>query len=56
MPFFLLLRKKAEYPLEGLGGNEEFLQLLRNETIQTIHTKELTLEDIVIRVTGRKLQ
>lgn len=44
-----------EFPVDGLGSNEEFLALLRGEEIETIHTKEATLEDVFIQVTGRSL-
>lgn len=47
---------QEEFALEGLGINEKFLQILRNERVQTIHTKEPSLEDIFIRLTGRRLQ
>jgi fluoroquinolone transport system ATP-binding protein len=43
------------YPLDGLGENSAFLDLLRTEPIQTMHTQEPTLEDIFISVTGRSL-
>ena len=45
-----------EFPLLGLGESAEFLELLRGGTIQTLHTKEATLEDVFIRVTGRELR
>ena len=45
----------AEFPLEGLGANEEFLTLIRGSEIETIHTLEATLEDVFIRLTGRRL-
>ena len=45
-----------EFPLEGLGGNPEFLALLNDATIHTLHTPEATLEDVFIRVTGQGLQ
>lgn len=45
----------SEFPLDGLGTNTDFLHLLRDETIQTIHTQETTLENIFIEVTGRQL-
>lgn len=48
--------QQREFALEGLGSNNEFLSLLRAEPIQTIHTKEATLDDIFIKVTGRALQ
>ncbi len=44
-----------EFPLEALGSNEQFFDLLRQYPIETIHTQEASLEDIFIRVTGRSL-
>jgi fluoroquinolone transport system ATP-binding protein len=45
--------KTAEFVQAGLGNNEAFFQLLREKEIVTMHTKEATLEDIFVRVTGR---
>jgi fluoroquinolone transport system ATP-binding protein len=45
-----------EFPLEGVGGNAEFLSLLRSGNVQTIHTLETTLEDVFVQVTGRALE
>lgn len=45
-----------DFPLAGLADNEAFLQLLRKHPVQTLHSREATLEDIFIRVTGRSLQ
>ena len=47
---------KKEFPLQGIGSNENFSRLLNEESIETIHTGEATLEDIFIKITGRKLQ
>ncbi len=44
-----------DFPLAGLGQNQRFLNLISCSEIETIHTKESTLEDIFIRVTGRNL-
>lgn len=44
-----------EFPLEGLGDNPYFLNVLRSQTIETIHTQETTLEKIFIQTTGREL-
>lgn len=44
-----------EFSLEGIGENKEFLDILRNKSLQTLHTQEATLEDIFIKVTGRSL-
>lgn len=48
-------RNSCEFALDGLGENNDFLRVLRNEHIQTIHTQETTLENIFIQVTGREL-
>ncbi|HEY0606866.1 MAG TPA: ABC transporter ATP-binding protein, partial [Herpetosiphonaceae bacterium] len=48
--------QQADFALAGLGENRDFLGLLRQDSVQTIHTQEATLEDIFIRVTGRGLQ
>ena len=45
----------AEFALAGLADNPAFQSVLRASTIQTIHSREATLEDIFIRVTGRGL-
>ncbi len=44
-----------EFSLESVGVNNEFIELLRTERIETIHSLEATLEDIFIEVTGRVL-
>jgi fluoroquinolone transport system ATP-binding protein len=45
----------ADYPLEGLADNAAFHQVLRERDVQTLHTREATLADVFIRVTGRAL-
>lgn len=47
--------ERSEFPLEGLGDNPEFLDILRRREIETLHTLEATLDDIFVRVTGRRL-
>lgn len=44
-----------EFNLTGLADNTEFLNTLRHESLQTIHTQETSLEDIFIQITGRAL-
>ncbi|MFO7827486.1 MAG: ABC transporter ATP-binding protein [Bacteroidales bacterium] len=44
-----------EFALDFLGENSEFLSLIKNERIDSIHTEEATLEDVFIKVTGRNL-
>ncbi|MGB3682058.1 MAG: ABC transporter ATP-binding protein [Rubrobacteraceae bacterium] len=46
---------RREFPLDGLGDDDRFLALLREERIETIHTGEATLEDIFIETTGKSL-
>ncbi|WP_458127084.1 ABC transporter ATP-binding protein [Paenibacillus sp. Z3-2] len=45
----------AAFPQQGLGDNEIFLSLIRNYSIETIHSQEASLEQIFIEVTGREL-
>jgi fluoroquinolone transport system ATP-binding protein len=47
---------QAQFPLDGLGANTDFLRLLTSNNIETLHTEEATLEDIFIQVTGETLQ
>jgi len=46
----------VEFPLDGIGKNKEFLNLLQTKEIETLHSGETTLEDIFIQVTGVKLK
>jgi len=43
------------FPMEGLAENKSFMNLIRHEQIETIHSLEATLEQIFIDVTGRAL-
>jgi fluoroquinolone transport system ATP-binding protein len=45
----------ADYPLDGLADDPSFHRVLRECEVQTIHTREATLADVFIRVTGRTL-
>ena len=48
--------ERRDFPLDGLGDNQEFLQLLQSAgRLETIHTQETTLEKIFIQVTGQEL-
>lgn len=47
--------EQATFELAGLAENGRFQQLLRDDSIQTMHTQEATLEEIFIEVTGREL-
>ncbi|MBN2636320.1 MAG: ABC transporter ATP-binding protein [Prolixibacteraceae bacterium] len=44
-----------EFNMEGLADNNDFLELLRKNHIRSIHSKEASLEDIFIQLTGKRL-
>ncbi len=47
--------KAHQFALDGLGTNSDFIQLITNEYVQSIHSAEATLEDVFIKTTGEKL-
>ena len=47
--------EQRDFALAGLADNAEFLNLLREGNVRTVHTQEATLENIFIEVTGRSL-
>lgn len=54
--YFDRYRKNTkDFDLNKIGYNEEFLRILKDKKINTIHTQEATLEDIFIETTGRGL-
>lgn len=48
--------EKRDFALAGLADNAEFLRILREGNVRTLHTQEATLENIFIQVTGRRLE
>jgi fluoroquinolone transport system ATP-binding protein len=44
-----------EFALADLGKNAEFLALLREHPIETLHSQETTLEEVFLKVTGKAL-
>lgn len=44
-----------QFPLQGLGENTNFLQLIQSKGIQTIHSQEATLDKVFQIVTGQSL-
>lgn len=48
--------QRSEFSLQGLHENAEFMSILQSGTIETIHSREATLEDVFIQTTGRGLQ
>ena len=49
-------RHSDEFPVDQLGSNRAFSDILKNREILTIHTQEASLEDIFIKVTGKQLK
>ena len=47
--------RERSFPIRGLGRDQAFLELLRGDAIETIHSRESTLEDVFRLVTGRRL-
>jgi fluoroquinolone transport system ATP-binding protein len=47
--------RAQSFPVEGLAESAEFLALLRQPGLETLHTQETTLERVFIDVTGRSL-
>jgi fluoroquinolone transport system ATP-binding protein len=45
-----------EFDIRDIGNNNDFLTLLKDKEIKTMHSMEATLEDIFIKLTGRNLQ
>jgi len=43
------------FPMENIGKNNDFLNLMQTRNIETIHSGETTLEEIFIKVTGVEL-
>lgn len=44
--------KKESFDLDSLKTNEAFMNIIKSKDILTIHSKEMTLDDIFIKVTG----
>lgn len=47
--------QKRVFALDNLGANGEFVALIQQAQIETIHTQETPLENIFIQVTGKEL-
>lgn len=47
--------QRTDLPLDGLADDAVFLALLRAGVVETIHTREASLEDVFASVTGRPL-
>lgn len=45
----------ADFPMDGLADNPEFHAVLRERHVETIHSREASLDDVFVEVTGRRL-
>ncbi|MEV0671027.1 ABC transporter ATP-binding protein [Mycobacterium sp. NPDC050441] len=45
----------AECGMDGLADDPEFHAILRNHHVETIHSREASLNDVFVEVTGRRL-
>jgi fluoroquinolone transport system ATP-binding protein len=45
----------ADFPIDGLADDQEFHRLLRDHRVETIHSREASLDDIFVEITGRPL-
>ncbi|MDO1447735.1 ABC transporter ATP-binding protein [Rhodocytophaga aerolata] len=43
------------FPLENIGHNPDFIELIRKHEVATIHSQEATLEEVFIKLTGATL-
>jgi fluoroquinolone transport system ATP-binding protein len=47
--------QRKEFPLSAMADDPAFLELLRSDTVETIHTREASLDDVFVTVTGGHL-
>ncbi len=47
--------QEASFDLDGLHDNSAFQDLLRQGSVERVHSQESTLEDVFLQVTGRSL-
>ena len=45
----------AEFPMDGLADDPSFHAVLRNRHVETIHSREASLDDVFVEITGRRL-
>lgn len=48
--------RTADFNISDIGKNQDFLALIREKKVETMHTLEASLEDIFIEVTGQRLK
>jgi fluoroquinolone transport system ATP-binding protein len=45
----------AEFAMDGLSDDPAFHQVLRHHHVETIHSREASLDDVFVEITGRRL-
>ncbi|MFZ1175428.1 MAG: ABC transporter ATP-binding protein, partial [Mycobacterium sp.] len=45
----------AEFPMDSLADDPGFHALLRDRHVETIHSREASLNDVFVEITGRRL-
>ena len=48
--------ENGEFPLIDLGTNSSFLNFIKRDNVRKISSQEATLEEVFIKVTGKKLR
>ncbi len=48
-------KQKHLFALSQLGQNDKFLALIHSQEVETIHSKEATLDEVFLKVTGKTL-
>jgi fluoroquinolone transport system ATP-binding protein len=49
------LLDSADFGLDGLADDPDFHAVLRQRNVETIHSREASLDDVFVEVTGRPL-
>jgi fluoroquinolone transport system ATP-binding protein len=47
--------KTYHFPMQGLARNRDFLKILEDEGLVSIHSQEATLEEVFVKLTGDQL-
>ena len=45
----------ADFAMDGLADDPAFHAVLREHHVETIHSREASLDDVFVEVTGRRL-
>ncbi len=47
--------EQREFEMDSIGNNSDFLKILKKNRLISIHSEEATLDDVFIKVTGKRL-